>query len=94
MLNNLNKNFNYVPDEILVSNLKDAVYNRNVMPSMRALMTSGSALERDNVAGYNCAFLPVDSPRSFDETMYVLMCGTGVGFSVNISTLTNCHQSH
>jgi len=82
MLNNLNKNFNYVPDEILVSNLKDAVYNRNVMPSMRALMTSGSALERDNVAGYNCAFLPVDSPRSFDETMYVLMCGTGVGFSV------------
>jgi ribonucleoside-diphosphate reductase alpha chain len=82
MLNNLNKNFNYVPDNILVSNLKDAVYNRNVMPSMRALMTSGSALERDNVAGYNCAFLPVDSPRSFDETMYVLMCGTGVGFSV------------
>jgi ribonucleoside-diphosphate reductase alpha chain len=45
-------------------------------------MTSGAALERDNVAGYNCAFLPVDSPRSFDETMYILMCGTGVGFSV------------
>ena len=82
MLNNLSKNFNYVPDEILVSNLKHAVYTRSVMPSMRALMTSGSALERDNVAGYNCAFLPVDSPRSFDETMYVLMCGTGVGFSV------------
>jgi ribonucleoside-diphosphate reductase alpha chain len=45
-------------------------------------MTSGAALERDNVAGYNCAFLPVDSARSFDETMYILMCGTGVGFSV------------
>ena len=82
MLNNLSTNFNYVPDEVLVSNVKNAVYTRSVMPSMRALMTSGAALERDNVAGYNCAFLPVDSPRSFDETMYVLMCGTGVGFSV------------
>ena len=89
MLNNLNNKFNYVPDQILVSNLKDAVYTRSVMPSMRALMTSGAALDRDNVAGYNCAFLPVDSPRSFDETMYVLMCGTGVGFSVEYKYINN-----
>lgn len=62
--------------------LEDAVVNLEVMPSMRALMTAGPALERDNVCGYNCAYVPVDSPRAFDETLYVLMCGTGVGFSV------------
>ncbi len=82
MLNHLFKNFNYTPDEKIVSELKNAVYDRNVMPSMRAVMTAGSALDRDHVAGYNCSFVPVDSPRSFDETMYILMCGTGVGFSV------------
>ncbi len=60
----------------------DAIYNLEVMPSMRALMTAGPALERCHVPAYNCAYLPVDSPRSFDETMYILMCGTGVGFSV------------
>jgi ribonucleoside-diphosphate reductase alpha chain len=49
---------------------------------MRALMTSGKALERDNTAGYNCAYLPIDDPKSFDEAMYILLCGTGVGFSV------------
>lgn len=59
-----------------------AILNMDVMPSMRALMTAGEALNRDNVCGYNCAYLPVDSPRSFDEAMYILMCGTGVGFSV------------
>ena len=53
-----------------------------VMPSMRALMTAGEALERDNVAGFNCAYLPIDHPKAFDEMMYILMCGTGVGFSV------------
>jgi ribonucleoside-diphosphate reductase alpha chain len=53
-----------------------------VMPSMRAMMTAGPALDRCNVGAYNCAYLPVDSPRSFDEAMYILMCGTGVGFSV------------
>ena len=52
------------------------------MPSMRALMTAGVALDRCHVAGYNCSYIPVDSPRSFDECMYILMCGTGVGFSV------------
>jgi ribonucleoside-diphosphate reductase alpha chain len=82
MTNHLQENHNYIPDEKLVAELKEFVFERNVMPSMRSVMTSGAALERDNVAGYNCAFLPVDSARSFDETMYVLMCGTGVGFSV------------
>jgi len=82
MINHLKTNHNYIPNEKLVAELKEFVFERNVMPSMRSVMTSGAALERDNVAGYNCAFLPVDSPRSFDETMYVLMCGTGVGFSV------------
>ena len=82
MLNHLKQNHNYIPTEKLVAELKDGVFQRNVMPSMRSVMTSGAALDRDNVAGYNCAFLPVDSPRSFDETMYILMCGTGVGFSV------------
>ena len=72
----------YVPDEKLVAELKQFVFDRNVMPSMRSVMTAGTALERDNVAGYNCSFLPVDSLRSFDEAMYILMCGTGVGFSV------------
>jgi ribonucleoside-diphosphate reductase alpha chain len=82
MLSNLKKKHDYVPDADVVSDLKREVFNRNVMPSMRAVMTAGPALERDNVAGYNCSFLPVDSLRSFDEAMYILMCGTGVGFSV------------
>lgn len=60
----------------------DAIYNLEVMPSMRALMTAGDTLDRCHVPAYNCAYLPVDSLRSFDETMYILMCGTGVGFSV------------
>lgn len=62
--------------------LFDAIYHLDVMPSMRALMTAGPALDRCSVPAYNCAYLPVDSPRSFDEAMYILMCGTGVGFSV------------
>ena len=60
----------------------DAIHNLEVMPSMRALMTAGSALERDNTAGYNCSYLPIDDPKAFDEAMYILLCGTGVGFSV------------
>jgi ribonucleoside-diphosphate reductase alpha chain len=82
MTKHLKQNHNYIPNEKLVAELKEFVFERNVMPSMRSVMTSGAALERDNVAGYNCAFVPVDSPRTFDETMYILMCGTGVGFSV------------
>ena len=60
----------------------EAIKNLEVMPSMRALMTAGPALERDNTAGYNCSYLPVDDPKAFDEAMYILLCGTGVGFSV------------
>jgi ribonucleoside-diphosphate reductase alpha chain len=82
MLDHLFANHSYEPDSKLVEQLKQAVYDRSVMPSMRAVMTAGAALDRDHVAGYNCSFVPVDSPRSFDETMYILMCGTGVGFSV------------
>ena len=82
MLGHLEKDNNYKPDAKLVAELKEAVFNRNVMPSMRSVMTAGAALDRDHVAGYNCSFVPVDNPRSFDETMYILMCGTGVGFSV------------
>jgi ribonucleoside-triphosphate reductase len=82
MLDYLKNNFNYTPNKKLVDELKEFVYDRNVMPSMRSVMTAGPALDRDHVAGYNCSFVPVDSPRSFDETMYILMCGTGVGFSV------------
>lgn len=59
----------------------DAIYNLDVMPSMRALMTTGDALDRDNVAGFNCSYLAINRQRAFDELMYILMCGTGVGFS-------------
>ena len=62
--------------------IEQAILGLEVMPSMRALMTAGPALERDNTAGYNCSYLPVDDPKSFDEAMYILLCGTGVGFSV------------
>ena len=58
------------------------ILGQEIMPSMRAMMTAGPALARDNICGYNCSYIPVDSPRSFDECMYILMCGTGVGFSV------------
>lgn len=62
--------------------VREAIHDLHVMPSMRALMTAGPALQRDEVAGFNCAYLPVDDVRAFDETLYILMCGTGVGFSV------------
>ena len=62
--------------------IKEAILNLEIMPSMRAMMTAGPALERDNTAGYNCSYLPVDDPKSFDEAMFILLCGTGVGFSV------------
>ena len=82
MTKHLKETKDYIPDSKLLQEMKEAVYNRDVMPSMRSVMTAGAALDRDHVAGYNCSFVPVDSPRSFDETMYILMCGTGVGFSV------------
>ena len=64
------------------SELREAIKNLQVVPSMRSIMTAGKALERDNTAGYNCSYLPVDDPKAFDEAMYILLCGTGVGFSV------------
>ena len=69
-------------DEKVALKLFNAIHNLEVMPSMRCMMTAGEALDKDNVAGFNCSYLAIDSPRSFDELMYVLMCGTGVGFSV------------
>jgi ribonucleoside-diphosphate reductase alpha chain len=70
-----------VPSELKYE-IEQAILGLEVMPSMRAMMTAGPALERDNTAGYNCSYLPVDDPKSFDEAMFILLCGTGVGFSV------------
>jgi ribonucleoside-triphosphate reductase len=75
-------------DSKVSKKLYNAIYNLEVMPSMRCLMTAGVALDKDNVAGFNCSYLAIDSPRSFDELMYVLMCGTGVGFSVERNFIT------
>jgi ribonucleoside-diphosphate reductase alpha chain len=69
-------------DKKTTDEIWNAIYTLDVMPSMRALMTAGPALDRDNTAGYNCSYLPVNDPKSFDEAMYILLCGTGVGFSV------------
>ena len=69
-------------DKKTTDEIWNAIYSLDVMPSMRALMTAGPALDRDNTAGYNCSYLPVNDPKSFDEAMYILLCGTGVGFSV------------
>ena len=82
MSDHLKKNHNYTITKALQEKLSNAIMSLGIMPSMRALMTSGVALDRCHVAGYNCSYIPVDSPRSFDECMYILMCGTGVGFSV------------
>ena len=78
----LKENQSYILSAELRSELESAVLNLEVMPSMRALMTAGEALKRDNVAGYNCSYVAVNNIRAFDEILYVLMCGTGVGFSV------------
>ena len=69
-------------DEQTTNEIEQAILSLEVMPSMRAMMTAGPALDRDNTAGYNCSYLPVDDPKSFDEAMFILLCGTGVGFSV------------
>ncbi len=73
---------NYVLTKELRAELESAVNNLEVMPSMRAIMTAGPALERQNIAAFNCSYLPIDDPKAFDEAMYILLCGTGVGFSV------------
>ena len=66
----------------LRNELEEAVLSLRVMPSMRCMMTAGEALKRENIAGYNCSYVAVDRPQAFDEILYILMNGTGVGFSV------------
>ena len=73
---------NFTLDDVSRKRLEEAVLSQKVMPSMRCLMTAGEALKRENVSGYNCSYVAVDSPRAFDEILYILMNGTGVGFSV------------
>jgi ribonucleoside-triphosphate reductase len=82
MKNHLVANYGYNESDQVFDEIHDAIINHKIMPSMRALMTAGPALERDNIAAYNCSFIAVDSLRAFDEAMYILMNGTGVGFSV------------
>ena len=82
MEKNLLKKQKYKLSKKLRKELKDGILTLKIMPSMRALMTAGPALEQDNICGYNCSYLTIDSPRAFDEALYVAMCGVGVGFSV------------
>ena len=82
MQKHLKDKHNYELTKELRDELQSAVNNREVVPSMRSIMTAGEALERQNIAGYNCSYLPIDDPKAFDEAMYILLCGTGVGFSV------------
>ena len=82
IFNALDKHSGYKLDQSHIDKISNAILNTDVMPSMRAFMTAGPALERDNTCIYNCAYMPIDSLRSFDEAMYILMCGTGVGYSV------------
>ena len=76
------KNHKYSMKKEMYTDLYTSIVSMRVMPSMRAMMTAGPALERNHIAAYNCSYLPVDSPRAFDECLYILMHGTGVGFSV------------
>jgi ribonucleoside-triphosphate reductase len=80
------QNYKLTPE--LRKELQDAVTHLDVVPSMRAVMTAGNALERQNVAAFNCSYLPIDDPKAFDEAMYILLCGTGVGFSVEQQYVT------
>ena len=77
-----------VPPSV-ITNIKNAILNLEIMPSMRCLMTAGEALKRENVAGYNCSYIAIEGFRSFDELLYVLMNGTGVGFSVERQYVQN-----
>ena len=82
MKTSVREHMGHTLNEDLLERIRQAILKFEVMPSMRALMTAGKALERDNTAGYNCSYLPVDDPKAFDEAMFILLCGTGVGFSV------------
>jgi ribonucleoside-diphosphate reductase alpha chain len=79
---------NYKLTKSLRDELEEAVLSQGIMPSMRCLMTAGEALKRENIAGYNCSYVAVDRPQAFDEILYVLMNGTGVGFSVERQYVT------
>ena len=79
---------NYTLTPELRNELQEAVTNLDVVPSMRAVMTAGTALDRQNVAAFNCSYLPIDDAKAFDEAMYILLCGTGVGFSVEQQYVT------
>lgn len=81
MLDHLDKNNGYTPPEAHVLLVRNYIMEHRALPSMRALMTAGPALERNNIAGYNCSYVVVDNPVAFDEILYILMNGTGVGFS-------------
>jgi ribonucleoside-diphosphate reductase alpha chain len=80
------QNYKLTPE--LRKELQEAVTSLDVVPSMRAVMTAGTALDRQNVAAFNCSYLPIDDPKAFDEAMYILLCGTGVGFSVEQKYVT------
>ena len=82
MTEHLKTKQNYTLPPELRKELEQAVVALEVVPSMRAVMTAGPALERQNVAAFNCSYLPIDDLKAFDEAMYILLCGTGVGFSV------------
>jgi ribonucleoside-diphosphate reductase alpha chain len=69
-------------DEFTTKDVEESILSLQVMPSMRSMMTAGPAADRDNTCMYNCSYLPIDDPKSFDEAMFILLCGTGVGFSV------------
>lgn len=86
--NHLYTKFEYKMGEELFTELWDGIYNLDIVPSMRLLMTAGKAAERDNTCAYNCSYLPIDDIKSFDEAMYILLCGTGVGFSVERQYIT------
>ncbi len=79
--------YNVDPKNEVYANVREAIYNLDVMPSMRALMTAGPALERSHMAGFNCSFVAIDHPRAFDEILWILANGTGVGFSVERSSV-------
>lgn len=82
MRSHINKFHNEAISKKDWNDIEQAIIDHEIMPSMRAMMTAGPALLRDNTAGYNCSYVPVDDPKAFDEAMHILMCGTGVGFSV------------
>jgi ribonucleoside-triphosphate reductase len=69
-------------EDSYIKDIRDSILSLEVMPSMRSMMTAGKAAERDNTCMYNCSYVAVDKPKRFDEAMFILLCGTGVGFSV------------